>query len=123
MAHAKEGYDMVGFRVFMAALFVSILVYTAITISNHGWNLIPIFFGDMRAMTWPGQFNFDFMGFLLLSGFWVSWRHQFSPIGLLLGLIAIFGGIFFLSLYLFVTSTLSKGNVQELLMGKSRASH
>lgn len=112
---------MLGFRIFMAVIFVSILLYTAVTISNYGWNLIPIFFGDMRAMTWPGQFNFDFMGFLLLSGLWVSWRHQFSPGGLVLGMVAIFGGILFLSLYLFIASTVSKGNVQELLMGKSRA--
>lgn len=112
---------MLGFRIFMAVIFVSILVYTAVTIANHGWNLIPIFFGDMRAMTWPGQFNFDFMGFLLLSGLWVSWRHHFSPGGLVLGMVAIFGGMLFLSLYLLIASTVSKGNVQELLMGKSRA--
>lgn len=111
---------MPGFRVFMAVIFVSMVVYTAITISNHGWNLLPVFFGDMRAMTWPGQFNFDFMGFLLLSGFWVSWRHQFSAAGLLLGLVAVFGGILFLSLYLFIASIAARGNVQELLMGKSR---
>ena len=111
---------MLGFRVFMAVIFVSVLVYTSITISNYGWNLIPIFFGDMWAMTWPGQFNFDFMGFLLLSGLWVSWRHQFSLGGLSLGMIAIFGGILFLSLYLLIASTVSKGNVQELLMGKFR---
>jgi hypothetical protein len=112
---------MAGFRIFLAAIFVSIVTNTAITISNHGWNLLPVFFGDMRAMTWPGQFNFDFMGFLLLSGLWVSWRHRFSPGGLVLGAAAIFGGILFLSLYLLIASTAAKGNVKELLMGKSRA--
>ena len=112
---------MLGFRIFMAAIFVAIAIYTTVTISHHGWNLLPIFFGDMRAMTWPGQFNFDFMAFLLLSGLWVSWRHNFSAKGLLLGLVAIFGGMLFLSFYLLVASTLSKGNVEELLMGRSRA--
>ena len=111
---------MVGFRVFMVVIFVSLVGYTAITISNHGWNLVPIFFGDMQAMTWPGQFNFDFMGFLLLSGLWVSWRHQFSAIGLLLGAVAVFGGMMFLSLYLFIASTQAKGDVNELLVGRSR---
>jgi hypothetical protein len=114
---------MSGFRVFLAVIFVSIVAYTAVTIANHGWNLLPVFFGDMRAMAWPGQFNFDFMGFLLLSGFWVAWRHQFSAGGLILGLLAILGGIMFLSLYLFIASYTSKGNVQELLMGKSRVIH
>ena len=105
----------------MAILFVSIVAYTAVTISNHGWNLVPVFFGDMKAMAWPGQFNFDFMGFLLLSGFWVAWRHHFSIGGLALGLLAVFGGIMFLSAYLFVASMDSNGSVQALLMGKSRA--
>ncbi|EAQ97917.1 hypothetical protein [Congregibacter litoralis] len=54
---------MLAFRVFMAALFVALTIYTAITITNHGWNLMPVFFGDMKAMTWPGQFNADFLGF------------------------------------------------------------
>ncbi len=111
---------MLGFRAFTAVIFVSILVYTAITISNHGWNLMPIFFGDMLAMTWPGQFNFDFMSFLLLSGFWVAWRHHFSIGGLLLGAIAVLGGMLFLSLYLFIASGAAKGDVVELLVGKDR---
>ena len=111
---------MLGFRIFMRLIFVALLIYTSITISNHGWNLVPIFFGDMFAMTWPGQFNFDFFGFLLLSGLWVSWRHQFSAAGLLLGVIAVFGGMMFLSLYLFVESSRSNGDVRELLLGKSR---
>ena len=111
---------MLGFRAFMIVIFFSLLAYTAITISNHGWNLVPIFFGDMQAMTWPGQFNFDFMGFLLLSGLWVSWRHQFSAVGLVLGAVAVFGGMLFLSLYLFIATTQAKGNVKEVLLGKSR---
>jgi hypothetical protein len=78
---------MVGFRVFLAACCVVIVGYTAVTIAHHGWNLLPIFFGDMAAMTWPGQFNLDFMTFLLLSGLWVSWRNEFSPGGLLLGVV------------------------------------
>ena len=111
---------MLGFRVFMVVIFVSLVAYTAVTISTHGWNLVPIFFGDMQAMTWPGQFNFDFMGFLLLSGLWVSWRHQFSATGLLLGAIAVFGGMMFLSVDLFIASTRARGNVKELLLGRSR---
>jgi hypothetical protein len=111
---------MLEFRVFMVIVFVSLTGYTAITISNHGWDLLPVFFGDMRAMTWPGQFNFDFLGFLLLSGFWVSWRHGFSVGGLLLGAVAMFGGMMFLSVYLFVVCTQALGNVDEVLMGRSR---
>ena len=112
---------MLAFRTLLLVMFISLGGYTAITIANHGWNLIPVFFGDMAAMAWPGQFNFDFMGFLILSGLWVSWRHQFSPAGLALGLVAVFGGIMFLSPYLLIVSFQADGDVKELLLGKARA--
>lgn len=108
------------FRIFLGIIFLSLLIYTLITISNHGLNLLPVFFGDMKAMAWPGQFNFDFFGFLLLSGLWVSWRNSFSPLGLFLGLIAVFGGILFLSVYLLYLTFKTNGNIQELLLGENR---
>jgi hypothetical protein len=112
---------MTAFRCFLVALFLGIIIYTAVTISNHGWNLLPIFFGDMIAMTWPGQFNFDFFCFLLLSGLWVSWRNSFSSSGLLLGLLAVFGGMLFLSAYLFYLSIKTKGDMRRLMLGEKRA--
>lgn len=51
---------MIWFRAFLMTCLLSILLYTGVTIDAHGWGLLPIFFGDMTAMTWPGQFNFDF---------------------------------------------------------------
>lgn len=108
------------FRIFLGIIFLSLLIYTLITISNHGLNLLPVFFGDMKAMAWPGQFNFDFFGFLLLSGLWVSWRNSFSPLGLFLGLIAVFGGILFLYVYLLYLTFKTNGNIQELLLGENR---
>ncbi len=112
---------MLAFRILMAVLFVAITGYTMVTIANHGWNLVPIFFGDMAAMAWPGQFNFDFMCFLILSALWVSWRHHFSGLGLMLGAIASVGGMLFLSAYLFIVAGQANGNVRELLLGKVRA--
>ena len=79
------------------ACLIAILGYTSVTIADHGLNLLPVFFGDMAKMAWPGQFNLDFMTFLMLAGIWVSWRHQFSPAGLALGVIAVFGGMLFMS--------------------------
>jgi hypothetical protein len=104
----------------LGLIFLAVAIYTGIVIANHGWNLLPIFFGDMAAMTWPGQFNFDFMGFLLLSGLWVSWRHQFSPSGIVLGLLAVFDGVLFLSLYLLIASYYAGGSTAHMLLGKSR---
>ncbi|MCW1958013.1 MAG: hypothetical protein KIH64_005600 [Mycobacterium sp.] len=109
------------FRVFLAACLTAILVYTGVTIANHGANLLPIFFGDMAKMEWPGQFNLDFMTFLLLAGIWVAWRDHFSPGGMALGVVAVFGGMLFLSAYLLVHSVKTGGDVKALLLGPTRA--
>ncbi|MEZ5571515.1 MAG: hypothetical protein R3E64_05770 [Halioglobus sp.] len=108
-------------RVLLAAIFIAITVYTIFTISEHGWALFPVFFGDIAEMHWPGQFNFDFMCFLILSGLWVSWRHHFSAAGLALGVVAVIGGALFLSAYLFIQSYKTNGNIHALLLGSQRA--
>ena len=69
---------MTAFRILLVALWTIIVVYTGIVIANHGWGLLEIFFRDMAAMGWPGQFNLDFTSLLTLSALWVAWRHQFS---------------------------------------------
>jgi hypothetical protein len=113
---------MNAFRMFLVAVFVIIAGYTLVVVANHGLNLLPVFFGDMTRMQWPGQFNLDFMCMLLLSGLWVGWRHQFSATGVVLGLVAVFGGALFLSAYLFVESFRMKGDVRKLLLGTARVS-
>lgn len=109
------------FRLFLATCLTVIVGYTLVTISNHGLNLLPVFFGDMAEMAWPGQFNLDFFCFLLLSGLWVAWRHHFSPAGLGLALVAVFGGMPFLSTYLLVTSFRSGGDIRVMMLGEARA--
>ena len=109
------------FRVLMLVMLAVLLIYTAIVISNQGWNLLAVFFGDIAAMAWPGQFNLDFMGFLVLSALWTSWRHHFSPLGLALAIVAFFGGMAFLTIYLLVASYQVKGDVRALLLGAQRA--
>ena len=84
-------------------------------------NLMPVFLGDIAAMAWPGQFNVDFTCFLALSAIWVAWRHQFSASGLALGVVAFFGGMLFLSIYLLVQTGRSGGDVKALLLGEARA--
>lgn len=112
---------MLAFRIYLAVYFACLLAYTAVVIAQHGWGLFPIFFGDIAAMTWPGQFNFDFMGFLTLSGLWLAWRHHFSPLGLVLGVIGVFGGMGFLLPYLLVATYNAGGDIKEVLLGKIRA--
>ncbi len=112
---------MIAFRGFLFVFLAGLLAYTATVIANHGWDLLPVFFGDIAAMNWPGQFNLDFLGFLTLSALWTAWRHHFSPLGLALAVIAFFGGMGFLAIYLLVASVRARGDVAVLLLGATRA--
>lgn len=112
---------MSAFRTLLAGIFLAIFGYTAVVISDHGIGLLPVFFGDMAKMGWPGQFNLDFMCLLALSGLWVSWRHHFSGAGLALGILAFFGGALFLSVYLLVESFRARGDAKALLLGPVRS--
>lgn len=109
------------FRVVLVLIFITLAGYTSVVISNYGMGLLPIFFGDMAKMQWPGQFNLDFMFMLSLSGLWVAWRHQFSAIGIILGIIAVFGGALFLSAYLFIESFRVQGDMKALMLGHEQA--
>jgi hypothetical protein len=109
------------FRILLAVFIIGIISFTSVVIANHGWNLLPIFFGDIAAMTWPGQFNFDFLCFLILSGLWLAWRHHFSAGGIVLGVLGLFGGIMFLAPYLLIASFKANGDIKILFLGKVRA--
>jgi hypothetical protein len=113
---------MTSFRVFLVIVWIAIVGYSAIVISNHGLGLLGIFFGDMKTMAWPGQFNLDFMFMLMFSSIWVSWRHHFSTVGFLLGLLALFFGSMFLATYLLVLSWQTQGDIKRILIGSNRAS-
>jgi hypothetical protein len=112
---------MNGLRVFLVAVLLVLGGYTLVVGGRHGWDLLPMFFNDIVAMTWNGQFNLDFTGFLLLSGLWVAWRHHFSAAGLALALVAVFGGMLFLSTYLLVALAQVRGDAAALMLGVRRA--
>lgn len=109
---------MVVLRLVLAAHLAVLMVYTALVIGNHGWNLLPVFFGDMAAMGWPGQFNLDFLGFLIVSALWTAWRNNFSALGLLLAAVALFGGMMFLSIYVLILSFGAR-DIQDILLGQA----
>jgi hypothetical protein len=112
---------MTAFRILLTTMIASLLSYTGIVGVKHGWNLFPVFFGDMAAMTWPGQFNFDFMCLLMFSGLWIAWRHHFSSRGLVLGVLGVFGGTMMLAPYLLIVSFKAKGDMKVILLGPVRA--
>lgn len=112
---------MKNLRTYLTAFTAVLGVYTLIVGITHGWDLLSVFFGDMVAMTWPGQFNLDFMGFLSLSGLWLAWRNEFSPSGLVLGVIGFFGGMMILAPYLIWAIGTSGGDPKIVLLGEARA--
>jgi hypothetical protein len=111
---------MTAFRALLVVLILVLFGYTGVVGLNHGWNLVPIFFGDILEMKWPGQFNLDFTCLLIFSGLWLAWRHRFSPGGLVLGACGLVGGTAVLAPYLLVASFQARGDMKELLLGKNR---
>jgi hypothetical protein len=111
---------MIAFRLLLLVLWVVLAVYTGFVIAEHGMTLLPIFFGDIAKMTWPGQFNLDFLWFLTLSAFWTTWRANFSLPSLLLAVVAFFGGAGFLLPYLLFLTSRSKGDMASVLLGRRR---
>ena len=110
---------MSAFRLFLVAILISLSIYTLVVENSNGWNLLPIFFGDISKLTWPGQFNLDFTFMLALSALWTMWRNEFSTAGFLLGGLALIGGSLFLSIYLLVLSFKHKGKMQQILLGSN----
>ena len=111
---------MAGFRVLLAALLLGLGGYTAVVVARHGLDLLPIFFGDIAKIGWPGQFNLDFLCFLTLSALWTAWRNAFSPLGWGLALIAFFGGAGFLLPYLLILTLRARGDMAVVMLGKPR---
>jgi hypothetical protein len=111
---------MTVFRLILISLWLLLAVYTGFVVSQHGLGLLPIFFGDIAEMSWPGQFNLDFLCFLVLSALWTAWRNSFSAVGLLLAVLALFGGAGFLLPYLLVLSLRAGGDIQAVVLGSSQ---
>ncbi|MEO1652704.1 MAG: hypothetical protein AAFU64_04090, partial [Bacteroidota bacterium] len=107
---------MTGFRILLIIFILGIFSYTSVTIYHFGLNLFAVFFGDMGAMTWAGQFNLDFLSFLLLAGLWVAWRNDFSAFGVIFGLLVCLGGMPLLASYLLYLSFQEKGNIHKILV-------
>lgn len=112
---------MAAFRALLIVMLVVLSAYTAVVISNHGWDLLSVFFEDMATMAWPGQFNLDFLFMLTLSAIWVAWRHKFSAAGCALAGLAFFGGALFLTIYLLIVTRQVHGDPRKLLLGRSGA--
>lgn len=105
------------FRTFLITSFVAIFSYTAFTIVTYGINIAPIFFGDIASLTWRGQFAFDFLTYLWLSGLWVAWRGGFTGGSIAHGVTASILGMVVFAPYLLFLLNRTGGDMRVLLLG------
>ena len=108
---------MTAFRLYLAALLAVLVAYTLAVMATHGANLLPVFFGDIARLAWPGQFNLDFMMMLSLSALWTAWRGGFTPSALGLAILAFLGGALFLTIYLLVLNVRTGGDARRMMLG------
>jgi uncharacterized membrane protein len=112
---------MAGFRGLLVIMWMALLAYTAVVVGRHGLDYVTPFVTDIAAFSWAGQFNADFLGFLILAGLWTAWRHRFSAAGVGLGLAAANLGMAFLAPYLLIAIARAGGDMRIMLLGPARA--
>lgn len=108
------------FRLLLIFIVAIVGLYTVAVIGKHGVDFLTPFCADIAKMGWPGQFNMDFHAFLILGSVWLMWRHHFSPLGIVFGVVIFAGGAPFLCSYLLVVLAKDKADIAELFLGKSR---
>ncbi|MEO0881620.1 MAG: hypothetical protein AAFY34_02705 [Pseudomonadota bacterium] len=112
---------MTAFRILLAVLLATLLIYTGMLLLDRGFDGFETFFTDIAAMNWQGQFNLDFFGFLTLATAWMMWRNDFKPWALAVSPLFLFGGIPVLTTYLLGLSVQPGANMNRILLGPSRA--
>ncbi|MCP2867104.1 hypothetical protein, partial [Salmonella enterica] len=80
-------------------------------------NLLKVFFNNVNALGWNGQFCLDFSAYLTLSGLWICWRKNFSLPSILLGITAAVVGIMIFAPYLLYLLIQEKGDLKRVLAG------
>ena len=111
---------MTVFRTLLGLLYVVFAGYTVAVMAEHGVNFIPAFLGQLAALNWSGQINLDFLIYVLIGAGWIAWRHEFSPGGIALAVLALSGVLTFVP-YLFIVSVQAQGDVRTLFLGRERA--
>lgn len=106
-------------RYILFLILLIILPYTAVVIWLNGMNYFPVFFAPLGAFGWQGQFNIDFACYLTLSGLWIAWRHNFSSMGIIFGIISVGGGLIFFAIYLIIETRHVGMNIPDLLLQKA----
>lgn len=103
--------------ILLATQTIALLVYTYYAFNNQGASLLQIFFSNIASMTWNGQFNLDFLCYLMLSGLWMMWRNKFSLNSIIIGIVAMVLGIVVFAPYVIILLIREKGEIKRVLIG------
>lgn len=113
---------MVGFRLFLVLGWMAVAFFTAAAVTRQPLGDAEVFITDIASMSWRGAFNVDFTCHVILLVLWVMWRHRFSALGMLCGLLCLCGGALFSFAYLMVVSVQVRGDIKALLLGQQAVS-
>jgi hypothetical protein len=102
----------------LLAKTITLLIYTYLTVQHEGWNLLEVIRTNILSLNWSGQFNLDFICYLLLSGLWIMWRNRFSTASMAISIVAMTIGIMVFAPYLTYLIIREKGNLQRVLLGR-----
>jgi magnesium-transporting ATPase (P-type) len=105
------------FKTLLILQTITVLVYTLFTFRNEGVNLFQVFFYNITAVNWNGQFNIDFLSYLMLSASWIMWRNKFSSNSIFLGISAMVIGIIIFAPYIVYLLKKEKGDFKKVLIG------
>lgn len=107
-------------RLFVVAAVLLMSSYCYLVVQSQGSDFISPFTDSIMGLTWQGAFNIDFMCYLLLTSFWIAWRHRWSLLGVFFGFVNCIGGIVFFGLYLLLVSIQTQGDIFRLLVGQQK---
>lgn len=107
--------------ILLFAMFIAIVAYTVAVTAEYGPDLVTPFSRELLGLTWSGQFNLDFLSYLVLSGLWIAWRDRFSGAAIGLGAAASVLGIMFFAPYLMLLLHRERYDLTAVLLGSRRA--
>lgn len=96
---------------------LALIGYSIFAYNNEGWGLYTIFAENILDLGWNGQFNLDFMCYLLLSGLWIVWRNNYTASSILIATMAMVIGIMFFAPYVLSLLINEKGDLNKVIAG------
>ena len=104
-------------RIFLVASTVLIYALTAVAVKSHGFNWPAVAINDLLALNWRTQFNTDFIVYLCIVAFWISWREGLTTKGHAFGLVSVVMGGMFSFPYILHATYRANGDMRKVLLG------